>query len=101
MDKIAGLDTLEHRFNRLRTIVDNKRVHLKWIEEDVRQCFQENDMVSITQLAAERRQTIAFVEAIERFIDKWELRWQESEAASNWVSEISVQHGAGNRASGV
>jgi hypothetical protein len=101
MDKIAGLDSLEHRFNRLRTVVDNKRLHLKWIEEDVRQCFQDNDMVSITQLAAERRQTLAFVEAIENFIEKWELRWQDYEAASNWVSEISVQQGAGNKVPGV
>ncbi|WP_027416460.1 hypothetical protein [Aneurinibacillus terranovensis] len=89
MDIIEGLDLLERRFDRLRSLIDHKRLQIECMEEDVRLCFQENDMDRIAQLALERRQLLAFISALEGFIKKWEVRWQDHEV-SDWLSDIGL-----------
>jgi hypothetical protein len=86
MEAIQGLDSLERRFERLRQVVSYKRLQLQWIEEDVRACFQENDMAGIAELAREKDLILAWISNMEKFIAKWEKYWQQNDTASGWLS---------------
>jgi hypothetical protein len=86
MEAIEELDALHRRFERLRQVVDHKRLQVQWIQEEVRLCFQENDMEGIAELAQERDKLLEWIAAMEAFIVKWEQYWQEYEAASGWLS---------------
>jgi hypothetical protein len=86
MEAIEGLDVLHRRFERLRQVVECKRLQVQWIEEEVRLCFQESDMEGISELAHEREQLLAWIAAMEAFIHKWERYWKEYYATSGWLS---------------
>ncbi|AMA73750.1 hypothetical protein SAMN04489735_1007122 [Aneurinibacillus thermoaerophilus] len=86
MEAIEELDGLHRRFERLRLVVESKRMQVKWIEEEVRLCFQESDMQGIAELARERERLLKWIEMMEKFIIKWERYWHVYESASGWLS---------------
>ncbi|MBN6188363.1 hypothetical protein JQN58_16015 [Aneurinibacillus sp. BA2021] len=86
MEAIEGLDALHRRFERLRQVVDHKRLQVQWIEEEVRMCFQENDVSGIAELARERDRMIRWIVMMEGFVAKWEQYWQEYDAVSGWFT---------------
>ncbi|ERI09989.1 hypothetical protein [Aneurinibacillus aneurinilyticus] len=86
MEAIEKLDALHRRFERLRQVVDHKRLQVQWIEEEVRMCFQQNNVQGIAKLAREREHLLGWITAMESFIVKWEQYWREYDAVSGWFS---------------
>ncbi|BAU29223.1 hypothetical protein DFP93_11710 [Aneurinibacillus soli] len=86
MEAIEGLDRLHLRFVRLRHVVEQKRLEVQWLEDEVRTCFQVNDMAGIADLALERDYLLRWIAAIEAFVTKWETKWEQHEAASGWMA---------------
>lgn len=86
MEAIEGLDVLHRRFERLRHVVDHKRLQVQWIEEEVRMCFQENDVSGIAELAREREHMLRWIVMMEGFVMKWEQYWQEYDKVSGWFT---------------